>query len=290
MKSIRRIVALTFLISLLISGCSAKEEPSESTTEETPTETTEELDREYLLDDTPRREPIPDSYYDIDVSGMDYNEMTYTYVPTDVYEELVGYITDYIDAGGDSVEGNTYIGREDRAALDEVINYGDPYSDIGVAYEDLNCDGVCELLILDLNYGAGYRILQVYTYNPEYGVCPVLHSTYSSSYFLTPYGWLFVEDYSGNNEVIAEYYLDSNSQMRLVQAVYLAEVNGVEHVFSTSYENYIGSIEADGEYVCDLNSLYDNWSSDQIWNDKIEECRYEEYDYNYIIPLSNFCD
>lgn len=288
MKSIRRIVASTLLISLLISGCSNKEEPSLSTTEETTTEITEELDRDYLLDEMSRREPEPEIAYDIDVSDMDYNDAICSYVPTDVYEELIGYITDYIDAGGGSVEGNTYLGRGDRAALDEIIDYRDPYAAIGVAYEDLNSDGIAELLILDLTHPDGFRVLQMYTYSPDYGVCSVLYSTYTTDYFLAPYGWIFVHDYSGDTEHLSEYYLESYGQMRLVQAVYRVDVNGVEHIYSTCYESYIDCTEADDSYVFDMNSFYDDWTSDQIWADKIEECRYEEFDYSNIIMLSDF--
>lgn len=283
----KKFLASLLLISLFVTGCSNKEKTVVTTSEETSEETSatsEEHRREYLMDNLSRDEAgmiVSDMGY-IDVSDMDYDEDRMIYIPTAAYEQVIDSIVSYTLSGGNAAEGNTYIGQTDNAALDEVMLDDDPLDRIGVGYLDVDYDGVAELFILDLEDPLGYRILELYFYDPQYGIHPSIHSGGFSDYYMTPYEWLFEINYNPANGYMAEYYWGLGGIPELCSAYYNVEIDNEVHTCVTAYSSWIGS--SDTANLC----VSDEGTDPGLMTDFYNSCRYQEADYGTIRPLVRF--
>ena len=296
MKRLRRIIASLLLISMTVSGCSAKEEASVAeSSEETESSVVHETvyNRYYIEDDLP-------DYYDfeyppdlaVDPSGMVLRSDLY--VPIDVYEMVVSDIVDYINNGGPNGTGNTYVGREDNSGIDEMISWGDPLNSMFVGYIDIDYDGIGELAIKGPNVFQGYlndeeaTKRELYSYNSEHGVYKILGGNSKRRYIGSELCSVYMIGTDDNENVYAEYYFNDQKVPYLAFAYFALSENGTLWLYRGDYyEDELG--DPDGQHVVLYGDMADSDTADEIAN-YYGWLFNEIYYYPRVIALADYLD
>ena len=288
-KVIKKTTAALLLLSIALSGCSVKTEEEETAfSEVSSTRETEETSQisvaepEVLLPEEPDPVIAPNV-----AAGMDWEEDLL--VPTDAYNVVIESILNYIDNYDPADPDLTYIGKGEHSGIEEMILEGDPYNGIGFACVDIDYDSVAELAIVDLTDGYGLMVMELYSYNSDYGIHPILHGYSNDRIYMCDYGYLR-KRYVDTDTFSDEYHVftGDRSYTAFIEGYYTVRLSDGVHLVNTSYENMLFSTDINSYYVIDYGvvSEYDIY----VMLEEYEKDIYTDYPYNYttITPLFEF--
>ena len=245
MKIVRSSIAILLLLSMVLTACS-REEEVEAVVSETTEASEGYVAREFLLDQEV-------------VTVPDYVEPT-SYTPVDPYEFVLDSILDYVD----SSTAESYIGMGDVSGIKQLVTSGNSKYDMAVAYVDVTGDGVNEMLILDLTDSVAYAILELYTYDEEYGIHSILHGNEHARYYLTQYMNIVCMNDETDCPYIANYWVDQDNYMFLMESYYTAMLDGVEFYYESWSEELIGSTDTSNDFVRCFGPVSDSEASEIV--------------------------
>ena len=271
MKGIRTSVAILLLVSTALSACS-REESVQTEPSETTVATEVEDDREYLIDRLPN--VTATEYYE-DESWSD------PVIPTEAYDFVVDSIIDRFDDPDAEKGAYPYIGWTDDSGIDEMIAEGRSTDDLAAAFVDVNNDGVCELLILDISDPVDFAIIEMYSYDSDFGIHPILHGNEQHRYYLAQYMTVYDVCTEPGSECICEYWFSWEGTLCLSSAIYVVEIDGVDHLCEAWSEEYIMSSDITSDNVYDYGPL-------PAYYDALGEISDDLYVYYDMIPLSDY--
>lgn len=286
MKRIRRILASALIISTVLSGCSDadKIKETEPTEEEETRVVSGDHNRLYIADQLPSYDDYEQEPWS-DTDGMVMRDELY--VPLNEYQMVASAIVDYINNGGSAVDGNTYPGKDEISGIDELIEEGDPLNNIGVGYVDLDYDGIGELAILDMNDDLGYRVLELYAYDREYGISNVFSGWSQLRYYCSCIGTAYRIDTTSGSAVYSEFTFGNNKIMYMSYSYYIIPVYGVDYLYGSYSEAYIGEDDLSLPGVLEYGPIGDADVDDMI-NTYYNDISYQAYSYWHVTPLSEY--
>ena len=287
MKVIGKTIAALLLLSTLISGCSVKEDEREtvssdvSETQETTVAT---------ATSTEPMAPLPEPVAVRMSEGLPETEAgNELVIPTDAYAAVIDSIINYIDNYDPADPDLTYIGKGEFSGIEEAILGGDPYNDIGYAYVDVNWDNIAELAILDMTDGYGFMVLELYSYNSNYGIHPILHGYSNDRVYLSTWGYIVRSFIDEDTMSVRSYaFTDDRHGTMFIEAYYTVRAEDGVHLVNTSYEDRIFSTSFDNYYVLDYGVLSEYEIYEEL--EYYESYTYTDCPCHYgtITPLSEY--
>ena len=290
MKAVKKTIAAMLLLSTLISGCSVKDDEQETVSSDA--SETQETAGTTAASNMPLTEPMapaPDSPVVARMSDAVPEEEAELNIPSDAYNVVIDSILNYIDNYDPADPDLTYIGKGEFSGIEEAILGGDPYNDIGYAYVDVDWDNVAELAILDLTDDYGYMVLELYSYNSNYGFHPIFHGYSNDRYYLY-FGGYLRKRYVDEDTMSYESYIftDTRSGTMFMEGCYTMRMADGLHFLTTYYEDHVFSSTIDSYYVNDLDIVSE--SDVYYMFEGFVGYEYTEYPQHYetITPLSEY--
>lgn len=284
-RKFRTSVAVLLLMSMVLSACS-KEKVEETEPSASSSAVAVVGSYDYLVDEAIT--PVVDAEYII--YCPDYDDPNYEsscVIPVDAYNYVIASILDFIDDRAMDVDTTDYIGMDSSSGLEKFISDGKTKDDLAVGFIDITGDGIAEMFIVAMDDEIGHPILELYSYNEDYGIRSLIHGDDQHKYYLLNYMEIYCESTEPGKEYLATFYVDYNLCLEFGMAYRIINKDGVDHLWETWSEGDLTSDPTPNSATFDLGSMNDTWNAEEYRSAR-DQYRNSLYRFQTLTLLSEY--